>query len=733
MTYYRLTLLVLFSLLILHYSLPSVLDQLKKYFGFDSFRPLQREIVEAVMAGSDVFALMPTGAGKSLCYQLPAVLLPGVTIVISPLIALMKDQVDSLNAAGIPATFLNSSLDGRQMHMRMQGLEHGDFKLLYLAPERFPVPGFLEFLDSLNVSLCVVDEAHCISEWGHDFREDYRNLRILRERFPSAPIMAVTATATERVVADILDQLSLRDTKIFRASFDRKNLTYQVWPKRGAMAQLEGYLERQKGESGIIYCLSRDSTERMAASLKLRGHKALPYHAGLERGVRTRTQELFDHDKVDIICATIAFGMGIDKPNIRYVIHYDIPKNIPAYYQETGRAGRDGLPSDCILFYAPGDRTKYLQFFDEKPPEERVRAIHELDKMVDLAEIATCRRTALLAYFGERYQQSNCGSCDNCLSNEDAETFDGTRLAQMFLSCTVRVDQKFGVSHIVDVLKGSRGQKIDDFRHHQLSTYGIGSEYTKAEWKHYANEFRRQGLIFQDHDHFSVVKVTPKGWEVLRQKRSVTLTRPKTVEHETREAIDLPAPYRELFDHLRELRRRIAEQQNVPPYVIFNDYTLKEIAGRVPVDGPEFLAISGVGETKAKQYGMEFLRLTRTFRKEHPELTRMTEIRHAPREPKGGDSAYETLAFFRKGHGPKQIAELRGLAASTISSHLASFIQSGQIASLDMLVEREKLAPIRAAFERFGYATLSEVKNYLGDEYSYEDLRYVRAFNERTA
>jgi len=711
-----------------------LLDALKKYFGFDSFRPLQREIVEAVMARTDVFALMPTGAGKSLCFQLPAVLLPGVTIVISPLIALMKDQVDGLNAAGIPATFLNSSLDGRDIYERMRALENGEYKLLYIAPERFPVPGFLDFLQSLNVSLCVVDEAHCISEWGHDFREDYRNLRILRERFPTAPIMAVTATATERVLADILDQLSLRaDTKIFRASFDRKNLFYQVWPKRGAMAQLTGYLKKKKGESGIVYCLSRDGTERMAASLKLEGHNAMPYHAGLEKNVRARTQELFDRDKVDIICATIAFGMGIDKPNVRFVIHYDIAKNIPAYYQETGRAGRDGLPSDCIMFYAPGDRMKYMQFFDDKTPEERTRAIQELDKLVDLAEINTCRRTALLHYFGEKYPNANCGSCDNCLSTQNAETFDGTRLAQMFLSCVIRVDQKFGVVHIVDILKGSRGQKIDDFRHHLLSTYGVGSEYSKAEWKHYANEFRRQGLIFQDHDHFSVIKVTPKGWEVLKQNRSVTLTRPKNIEieREASEAVDLPESNRELFEALRQLRRTLAEQQNVPPYVIFNDYTLKEIAARLPVDGQEFLAISGVGEVKAKQYGMQFLSAVRNFRKEHPQAAGTTAVHHAPREPKGGDSAYETLAFFRKGHGPKKIAELRKLAPSTISGHLASFIQSGEIQSLDMLVEPSKLAPIREAFQKLGYATLTEVKNHLGDDYSFEDLRYVRAFDEK--
>jgi ATP-dependent DNA helicase RecQ len=711
----------------------SLLDALKKYFGFDSFRPLQREIVEAVLAKNDVFALMPTGAGKSLCFQLPAVLLPGITIVISPLIALMKDQVDGLNADGISATFLNSSLENREIGERMRGLENGKYKLLYIAPERFPVPGFLEFLDRLNVSLCVVDEAHCISEWGHDFREDYRNLRVLRDRFPNAPIMAVTATATERVLEDILDQLHLRkNTKIFRASFDRKNLIYQVWPKRGGMAQLVGYLDKKKGESGIVYCLSRDSTERMAASLKAQGHNAMAYHAGLEKNIRARTQELFVRDKVDIICATIAFGMGIDKPNVRFVIHYDIPKNIPAYYQETGRAGRDGLPSDCIMFYATGDRQRYMMFFDDKSPEERVRAIQELDKIVDLAETTSCRRKMLLAYFSEEYPKANCGTCDNCLSTQNVESFDGTRLAQMFLSCIKRVNESFGQGHIIAILRGSREQKIIDWKHHNLSTYGIGKEFSADEWRHYANEFRRQGLIEMVHkDLFSMPRVTAKGWDVLKNGLKITLSRPKHIEQVSRDAVDLPAPNMALFEELRKLRRSIAEQQGVPPYVIFNDYTLKEIAARMPTNGQEFLSISGVGDTKARQYGTQFLALVRNFRKENPVATTVAEVRHVPREEKVNDSAFETLQYFRKGYSPAKIAGLRGFSVSTISSHIAALIQNGEIKSLDKLVDPAKLPPIRAAFRKLGYATLSSVKEQLGDNFTYEELRFVRAFDER--
>ena len=644
----------------------------------------------------------------------------------------MKDQVDGLNAAGIPATFLNSSLDGQELYARIRGLKEGKYKLLYIAPERFPTTGFLEFLDELTISLCVVDEAQCISEWGHDFRADYRNLHVLRQRFPSAPIMAVTATATEQVLTDILEQLHLRDdTNIFRASFDRKNLIYQVWPKRGGMAQLTGYLEHKKGESGIVYCLSRDGTERLAASLKAHGHNALPYHAGLERNTRAKTQELFDRDKVDIICATIAFGMGIDKPNVRFVVHYDIPKNIPSYYQETGRAGRDGLSSDCIMFFASGDKQKYMMFFEDKTPEERLRAIAELDKVIDFSELNTCRRRALLGYFGEDYPSANCGTCDNCLSTQNVESFDGTRLAMMFLSCVVRVKENFGQAHVIDVLKGSRGQKIQDFRHHELPTYGAGHEYTKEEWRHFANEFRRQGLTIQDHDHYSVVKVTRKGWDVLKNGLKVTMNRPKLIERVSREAVELPASNMKLFELLRQLRRTLAEQQAVPPYVIFNDYTLKEIAARMPVDGQEFLAISGVGEVKARQYGMQFLSVVRTFKKENQGAVKLTEVPHASREVKGGDSVFETLTYFRKGHSPKKIAELRSLAPSTINGHIASLIENGDIESLDKLVDESKLAPIRKAFQKHGFASLTPVKEELGDAYSYEDLRFVRAFDER--
>lgn len=711
-----------------------MVESLKKYFGFSEFRPLQREIVEAVLANNDIFALMPTGAGKSLCFQLPAAMLPGVTIVISPLIALMKDQVDALNATGIPATFLNSSLESREISDRVRRLRSGDYKLLYIAPERFPVPGFLNFLSELTVSLCVVDEAHCISEWGHDFRADYRNLHVLRERFPNAPIMAVTATATSRVVADILDQLQLRaDTKKFNASFDRKNLSYQVWPKRGAMAQLEGYLSRKKGESGIIYCLSRDGTERMAASLKVRGHKAMAYHAGLDKAVRTKVQEAFDRDKVDIICATIAFGMGIDKPNVRFVIHYDIPKNIPSYYQETGRAGRDGLASDCIMFYAQGDRMKYMKFFDEKTPEERTRSIEELDKMVDLAEISGCRRAAMLAYFGETYPKTNCGSCDNCLSNQNVESFDGTRLAQMYLSCARRVEERFSAPHLIKILLGSSDRRIIDWRHHELSTYGIGREFTIEEWRHYANEFRRQGLVIHDYDHYNHVKVTAKGWEVLRTARTVTLSRPRHMEHEkdhTQAAVDLPPINRALFEELRKLRHELAEAQNIPPYVIFNDYTLKEIAGRIPRDGTEFRTISGVGEMKSLQYGVQFLACIRKFLDAHAAIAPLATVSHAPREPNATESAFETLRFFRQGLNLKGIAEMRALAVSTIAGHLASLLQSGKIDSLKGLVDDCRIGPIHDALKIEGIATLTEVREHLGDSYSFEEIRFVRAFDE---
>jgi len=466
-------------------SIPSpeaMLDALRTHFGFDSFRPLQQEIVTGLLRGRNTFVLMPTGGGKSLCYQLPALLLPGLTVVVSPLIALMKDQVDSLREAGIAATFINSTLDGMEIDRRRRSVLDGETKLLYVAPERLLTPGFLSLLDNVDLSLIAIDEAHCISEWGHDFRQEYRQLATLRDRYPRTPVVAMTATANERVRADILQQLRFGDdSDVYVAGFDRANLRYSVQSrKKGGFAQITEVVKRHRGESGIIYCLSRAETEKIAARLDKNGFSALPYHAGLERGVRDRNQEAFERDEVNIICATIAFGMGIDKPDVRYVIHHSLPKNIMSYYQETGRAGRDGLPGECLLLYAAGDRARLMHFIQQMGDvgEQRV-AMKHLAEMTAYAETGECRRKILLRHFGEEYPEEGCGNCDNCVNPERLEEVDATKMAQMLMSTIVRLRESFGMGYVIDVLCGSEARKILNNRHTEPpGTFISGSRHT---------------------------------------------------------------------------------------------------------------------------------------------------------------------------------------------------------------------------------------------------------------
>ncbi len=508
---------------------PELLPLLKQYFGFTSFRPLQEEIIRDSLAGKDIFALLPTGGGKSLCFQLPALTRDGLTVVVSPLIALMKDQVDALQASGIAATFLNSSLTQDESRKRLRGLHNGEYKLLYVAPERLMLSGFLTDLQTWNVQLIAIDEAHCISEWGHDFRPEYRQIADLRKHFPGVPFMALTATATGRVREDIVSHLKLREPKIYVASFNRPNLTYRVLAKNKPYDQLLSFLRARPKESGIVYCMSRKSTERLAANLSEDGVKAKPYHAGLTPKERSEHQELFLRDDVRVVCATIAFGMGINKPNVRFVVHYDLPKNVEGYYQETGRAGRDGLPGECILLFSPGDAVKQTVFIDEKTdPHERQVAREQLQQMVHYAECANCRRVELLAYFGEEFSADGCGACDNCLSPR--ETFDGTLAAQKFLSCVFRIREKngfgVGLNHVVEVLAGADTEKIRNWQHAELSTYGIGKEHSRPEWAAIGRELIRLGFLRQTTEKFSVLELTNAGAAILKSRSKVTLTKP---------------------------------------------------------------------------------------------------------------------------------------------------------------------------------------------------------------
>ncbi len=573
------------------------------------------------LAGRDVFALMPTGGGKSLCFQLPSLLRAGLTIVISPLISLMKDQVDALQASGVAATFLNSTLDGPESRARLRGLYNGEFRLLYVAPERLMLESFIEKVREWNVALVAIDEAHCISEWGHDFRPEYRGLAKMREILPDVPIMALTATATERVRADILKQLNLRDPKCYVASFDRPNLAYKVLPKSSPYDQLLNLLRTRPNDSGIVYCASRKTADSVAAKLNADGIAAKPYHAGLEAEERARHQEMFLRDDVRVVSATIAFGMGINKPNVRFVVHYDLPKNIESYYQETGRAGRDGLPSDCVLLFNPGDVVKQNRFIDEKSESEARIAREQLRQMVHYAETRECRRTTLLRYFGEERPNEPCNGCDNCLNPR--ETFDGTVAAQKFLSCVLRVQQKsgfaFGLNHIVEVLTGADTEAIRQRGHNAISTYGIGSELKRDAWQAIGRELLRLGLVEVAPGKFATLQVTAAGRDALRDRTEVTLT--KVVEK-------APAKSRKrageiecdeaLFEDLRLVRRNLADERNVPAYVIFSDVALREMARSYPTTAAEFRRIPGVGEQKLKDFSAQFLAAIAEYLQNHP-------------------------------------------------------------------------------------------------------------------
>jgi ATP-dependent DNA helicase RecQ len=599
---------------------------LKQYFGFDTFRPLQEAIIRDTLAGRDVFALLPTGGGKSLCFQLPALLRTGVTLVISPLIALMKDQVDALTASGVPATFLNSSVTGADSRERLRGLYQGEYRLLYAAPERIMMPGFLERLREWGLAAIAIDEAHCISEWGHDFRPEYRQIATLRAAFPGVPLIALTATATERVRGDIVRQLQLREPGTYVASFNRPNLLYRILPKSGPMEQTVAYLKERRGESGIIYCGSRKTTEQLAESLTARGHRALPYHAGLDPGTRAKHQELFLRDEARIVCATIAFGMGINKSNVRFVIHYDLPKNIEGYYQETGRAGRDGLPSECLLLFSAGDVVKQTRFIDEKAnPEEQQIAREQLQQMVQYADSPGCRRAQLLRYFGEIYPEPNCGGCDNCLSPR--ETFDGTLAAQKFLSCIYRLREHSpfgaGLNHLVDILTGAHNEKIERWGHSRLSTYGIGKEHSRAEWQHIGRELIRLGLCQQQTaERFATLALTPAALALLKSRAPVTLTKPPTTAgrdpRDPRQNRGAIACDETLFDTLRTIRKQLADLRDVPAYVVFSDVTLRHLARAYPASAGEFAKIPGVGEKKLQEFAPPFLAAIREHLATHP-------------------------------------------------------------------------------------------------------------------
>ena len=597
---------------------------LEQHFGYDEFRPGQEAVITNALAGHDSLVVMPTGGGKSLCYQLPALALGGLTLVVSPLIALMKDQVDGLRANGIAAEFLNSSLGNATAADVERRAQAGRVSLLYVAPERVSMPGFQRLLGTLDLRLIAIDEAHCISEWGHDFRPDYRALSDLRRQFPQTPVMALTATATERVRQDIVEQLALYDGAQFVSGFDRANLTYRVQRRSGAWEALLGLLNERRGQSAIVYCFSRKETEELAARLTANGHPTVAYHAGLDPEIRRITQERFIDGDVPIVAATIAFGMGIDKPDIRLVVHYALPKSIEGYYQETGRAGRDGLPSDCVLFFSEGDRAKQEYFIQGMTGDARAVSERQLQQMVDYGRLQTCRRKYLLAYFGETIPGETCGNCDVCLA--ERRPVDVTLVSQKLLSAVVRTGERFGIAHVINVLLGSNLERIRELGHDKLSVFGIVDDYDRNGLRRFADGLVEKGLLARADGQYATVSVTVAGREWLRSRASLTLDMrvdEVEVKRERRDngrkrsaaaMVGETAEYDEgLFDELRALRRRLADEQSVPAFVVFSDATLKAMAAARPTDRQAMLRVSGVGPAKLERYGEAFLVVVRGY------------------------------------------------------------------------------------------------------------------------
>ncbi len=710
-------------------------DTLKTYFGYDAFRPGQEEIISNVLAKRHTLVLMPTGGGKSLCFQLPALILNGITLVVSPLIALMKDQVDTLRANGINAAYLNSSLDTSEIEDIQAEARSGELKILYIAPERLAKVEFQFFLRSLKVSLLAIDEAHCISEWGHDFRPEYRNLRSLRAFFPQTPCIALTATATTRVRTDILHQLDIPDAQVFSSSHNRPNLTYITKPKLQSYAQLIALLKEHKGESVIIYCFSRKDTESLAVDLTKSGFRAAAYHAGLRPDLRSQTQEAFIRDHVSIIVATIAFGMGIDKPDVRLVVHMDLPKTVEGYYQETGRAGRDSLPSECVLFYSYADKRKqdfFIQRIEQE--EERQLAEKKLAEVIAYGELKTCRRAFLLQYFGETVPWDNCASCDNCLA-PTAELHDATEIAQKILSAVLRTGERFGLGYVCDVLRGSKQKKILDNRHQELSVYGVANNVPMAHLREYTDSLLTRGYLQKHPGEFPTLGVSQKGKLALRDREPILLPKPTSflaAVSKKGTQTDLPIEA-ELFEELRALRRRIAEEQNVPPFVIFGDKTLQEFAYYLPQSKERFGTMFGVGERKQKQFGEAFLTVIRAYAAAHnmserEHIAPMTDTKE-PAPMRASSTFQQTKDLLARKNTVAQIAAARALSDSTVVQHILKLVEA------DPDLDISHLKPAPAAFAEIEYAfkqsptkLLTAVHAILEGKYTFEELRIARLF-----
>ncbi len=713
-------------------------DKLNNVFGYESFRPLQEEAISRVLNKKDALVIMPTGGGKSLIYQIPALVFDGLTIVISPLISLMKDQVEQLRQFDIPALYLNSSLSEDEYRHNVQRLKNNEVKMLYVAPETLIMPKTRKLLDGMQVDCFTIDEAHCISEWGHDFRPDYRHLTEVRKDFPDAACLALTATATPRVREDIKKVLGFDDSQTYLASFDRKNLLLKIADKDDPLEQVLDFLYTRKNESGIIYCFSRRQVDELYTELKREGYAAKPYHAGLSEGVRNRNQELFIRDNINIIVATIAFGMGINKPDVRYVVHYDMPKNIESYYQQIGRAGRDGLSADCLVLYSHSDTQKIRYFINKKEGREKEVAEKHLQSLLKFLETDQCRRIPLMGYFGEEYTNEECGMCDNCLS-VDADVENLTEQAQKFLSCIVRTDQSYGAYYVTDVLRGSKAKKVLENNHQELSTYGIGDEWSRDQWVQLSRLLLRQNYL----------QKTEHGGLQLKEQAKAVLSGDEMVFgllDRTSAVVDRKAAARttgdvekqhdeDLFELLREKRKSIADSNGIPPYTVFPDTTLMEMAYYFPKSSESLMGIYGVGKAKQKHFGKTFLKIIKEYCEENgiEEKKRMLK-KKAPK--KSTSKKHVRIAeAFNEGQTIEHLAEEKGVKEVTILKHLKKYLEEGNelrsegIAAASSL-SRRKRDEVMEAFDHKGSRMLRVIYDRLDKSVSYSELRVLQLYHQ---
>ena len=692
----------------------SALDVLRSVFGYENFRNHQAEIVRQLIDGRDALVLMPTGGGKSLCFQIPALVRDGTAIVVSPLIALMQDQVDALRQNGVRAACLNSSLSGPQARDVEQSLLAGELDLLYVAPERLMMPRMLELLERSPLSLFAIDEAHCVSQWGHDFRPEYIQLSILHERFPAVPRIALTATADERTREEIIQRLALESAQVFNNGFDRPNIRYRIAENNGnAREQLLRFIRNEHdGDAGIVYCLSRKRVDETAAWLQSKGLNALSYHAGLSTDLRQQHQSRFLREDGVIIVATIAFGMGIDKPDVRFVAHLNLPKSIEAYYQETGRAGRDGLPSDAWMLYGLQDVITLRQMQEGSEANEQYKRVerHKLDAMLGLCELESCRRQALLAYFGDHLDHP-CGNCDNCLT--PPETWDATVAAQKALSCVYRTGQRFGVNYLVDILLGKDSDRARQFGHQKLGVFGVGKELNSSQWRGLFRQLIARRLLQVDLDGHGSLLLSETARPVLRGEQVLTLRKLSKVSSGKRERRHFAdTSHSRLWEALRAHRKQLAEEQGVPAYVIFHDATLAEMAERQPQTLDQLSHISGIGQRKLDAYGDSFLDVI---------------LENADTQPKT-DTAEQSVQLLCQGMKPLEIAHHRELTLATVYRHLAAAITSGELELNDVIeLDDAALQEIRFAFEHSEDGRLKPVYEALGGEYEYGILECVRA------